>query len=147
MDEIKHSHPTGERDDKGTLFREGSSHVKTFEKDGKEVGTAIFRYYGRPIKFFYVSDLNVNFEEREKGYGRMLMESVQAFLKEKKCAGILQNGIGSGAPERLRTMYERSGWETLSAPHRQWYEKWLGFNLPADIDETTIARMIDRTDV
>lgn len=147
MDEIKHSHPTGERDDGGELLTEGQYHTLTFFAEGKKVGNATFGYYGKPIRFFHVRGLYVNDEDQEKGYGRKLMNAVQEFIIEKKCPGILQHGIRRDAPEGLKTMYERGGWQRLPAPHRKVFEEWFGYNLPSDIDETTLARMIDRTDV
>lgn len=147
MNEIQHSRPTGERDDDGDLFTEGQYHIHRFLVEGKEVGTVTFGYYGKPIKFFHIRRLHVNEEDREEGYGRKLMNSVQEYLKKKKCAGVLQKAIGRDKPEELRTMYERGDWQILATPNRKSIEEWLGYNLPPNIDETTLARMIDRTDV
>lgn len=141
MDEIRHSSPTGKRDSEGELiFPEGTNHVHTFISDGKEIGQAVIAYYSRPIKFFVIRGLNIDPNEQARGKGTTLLKSVQKFIVDKGGAGILES------VPRAQSLYERAGW-ALQPQLPDIDGIWMGYNLPADISNATLWRMIKRTKV
>lgn len=142
MDGIQRHSPSGKKDEHGNVFEHGMRHIHEFILDGEKIGRAELSYFSRPIKFYCLQYIEIDPEHTGKGHGSGLMAAVEYFLKEKKAAGIL---IDIMDPEEdAYGMYERRGWKKMDLPSGQ-EDNWYGYNLPENVDEITMWRMVRKT--
>lgn len=88
---------------------------------GVKIGEAELMYFGRPFRFYYLFFIGVPPEHRGKGFGSFLINSLNAFLNERKSAGLLRNIISTQNP--THSIYHKNGWESVSN-----FPNWLVFN-------------------
>jgi GNAT superfamily N-acetyltransferase len=92
--------------------------------NGKVVGGAELTYYSKPWPFYQINELWVEHEHQRKGYAGKIMIEVEEFLKKRKRAGVLVDGIMLGS--YAKGMYERRGWQEVPGNARG----ILAFNIP-----------------
>lgn len=107
-------------------------HTFTLEIDGEVVGEIHAIYYSKPIPFYSLDDVYVYSKYRGQGYGSHIMDSFENFLKKKKKAGVLFDGIAMLSP--ASGMYERRGWKKIPG-----METGYAFNLPDTVPIERIA--------
>ncbi len=104
----------------------------------KHVGVSYVQYFSRPFPHYYLGYVGTATDEREKGYGRMLMDEFESKLLATGRAGVLNdmlayhNGVGSP----LLGMYERRGWQRI--PHTS----VLTFNLPPGVGAEDLRKLV-----
>ena len=92
-------------------------------KDHQEIGWAKMKFESYPVDHYYLSELKINNRNRGKGFGGILIEKVNQFLKEKGVAGVLQNEASSGIltydidgrkiTDLSESFYKEHGWDIL----------------------------------
>jgi len=119
----------------------------TPKNERRVLGHCTFKIYQQPIPFFYVSWVvrknkpKEGTEESGKSVGDMVMERVNAYIKEKKLPGILGNAIPNNTT--ANDVYERNGWKKL--PFDDPNTPWMGYNLPQDLTPEQIVEIVKET--
>jgi len=91
-------------------LEKGEDPLHTFDLilNGQIIGRAEITYYSRPFPFYQVNELSVEHEYSGAGRAGEIMEQVESFLKKRRRAGVLVDGIIEGTP--ASGMYARRGW-------------------------------------
>lgn len=93
---------------------------------GVVVGSAEIEYFSKPLPYYQLSSLYVEYEHAGKGYASQLMDQVEEWLRKRKKPGVLIDGIDEGSP--AAGMYQRRGWKPV--PHTP---TMFVYNWPADV--------------
>lgn len=103
--------------------------------DGRRVGYVDFEYRNDPFPFYYVSMIFTRQAERGKGFGKDILQQINAFLDSKKIPGFLRDVIDPENP--ARGMYERNGWTPIEGK-----ELWFGYNVPLDFSKGRVNKAL-----
>lgn len=76
-----------------------------------DVSGAILRYNDDIVPAVLLQHLIVKDQYRNKGYGNLIMQEINRFIKETGSVGILLNTIFPGNP--VSTIYRKNGWARL----------------------------------
>ncbi|MDO8668215.1 MAG: hypothetical protein Q7K35_03920 [bacterium] len=107
----------------------------------KVIGHCTYKIYEDPVPFLYASwvvrkkklEPRSEAELKDKTTGDLVMEQINDYIKGKNLPGILNNAVPANA--QARNLYERNGWVFIEG-------NWMGYNLPADLNESQIAEII-----
>ncbi len=98
-------------------------HKLEVREDELCVGYADLIYRRNPFPYFYIDFIEVKPSFRGLGYGSILVNTCNQFIRSNKKPGLLYNGIADNSP--VSGLYERHGWTKLDAPAR-----WYGLDIP-----------------
>ncbi len=101
--------------------------VEMINEAGEVMGQASIDYYSNPIPYYQVTDLYTEPEFRSQRVASEIMDWVENWLKGKKRAGFLVDGILPGDP--AAGFYERRGWIPVPGGRGQYV-----FNLPNSVE-------------
>lgn len=106
-------------------LEKGEDPLHTFDLmlNGQIIGRAEITYYSKPFPLYQVNELYVEHEYSGAGRAGEIMAQVEAFLKKKKRAGVLVDGILEDSP--ASGMYARRGWLEIPGGHGA-----FAYNLP-----------------
>ena len=79
------------------------------------IGRAQITYYSKPFPLYQVNELYVEHEYSGAGRAGEIIAQVEAFLKKRKRAGVLVDGILEDSP--ASGMYARRGWLEVPGGH------------------------------
>jgi len=99
--------------------------------DGERIGSAEIDYFSKPLPFYQLTSLYVDFKYKGKGYASRIMDQVEAWLRDKRKPGVLVDAIIEGDPSQ--GMYEKRGWKSVPESHGLHVYNW-----PEDIDISII---------
>ncbi len=105
--------------------------------DGVKIGSAEINYYSKPLPFYDINALYVDFEHKGKGYASKIMAQVESWLKDRRKPGVLVDGIIEGDP--ASGMYKKRGWKEI--PNSMGLHV---FNWPEDVDLSILNSYVDR---
>jgi len=111
------------------------THRMRLVEDGTYIGFADFEYRNDPFPFYYISMIFVKQIQRGKGFGREIIQQMNAFLDSKKIPGLLRNRIAAEHP--AHDMYEHAGWTTIAGN-----PEWLGYHLPAHLRQGRLEKAL-----
>ena len=124
-------------------YPHSQKHRIFYDVDGVPVARAVIEYINDPFPYYHLRDLRVDPEESGEGFGNKVREAVEAFLKERRKPGILENA--ARPPHSLSEYhekdenpfyrwYERHGWEFVPGVQREISEcDFMIFNRPKSI--------------
>ena len=106
--------------------------------EGVELGRVHLKLKEEPFKHYYVTNVIINKEFRNKKYGSLIIEKMNTFLIQDKKVGALQNIADTEDEQRklwgmendldIWDIYERHNWKYLS----EYSTNYMAFNSSED---------------
>ena len=116
---------------------ENKGHTIHIEIDDKEVASADYEYFSKPVSFYYIKKINTHPEYQKEGYGTKIIEAIENRLLKKKKIGVLDDVISSDS--HACGWYEKRGWKKVSTSNTMYV-----FNMPEDINPEILNRFEKR---